>query len=257
MAEENNKNNEELFPEESMKEVVGAGVFYGRSKSKVNPKMRPYILANRGGMEIINLYKTLESLNTVLEFVKNKMKSGGFALLIGTQPAAIDISEMAKEFGFPLVTTRWLGGTLTNFKVISQRVQYFKKLKDDMKSGAFAKYTKKERVRIEGEIEKLQELVGGLEALAKMPDFVVVIDPKLHTTAIREANRMKIPVVAFANVDADPDVLDYFVVGNCKARKSVSWFLGKIKGAIEEGKKAAVLEPAPQPTEGKKETAIV
>lgn len=231
----------DLFPEESLKEVVEAGVFFGRKKSKVNPKMRPYILANRGGIEIINLHKTLEKLTKATEFVQETIKKGGLALLVGTEPSAIDINDLAKEFNFPVVSNRWLGGTLTNFKIILQRVNYFKKLKTDMKAGAFEKYTKKERVGIESEIRRLEELVGGLENLTRLPDFVLIIDPKIHMTAVREANRMKIPVVTFSNVDADPDVLEYFVPGNTKARKSVNWFFAKVKKAIEDGK---VAQPA-------------
>ncbi len=233
----------DLFPEESLKEVVEAGVFYGRKKSKVNPKMRPYILANRGGIEIINLHKTLEKLLVTTDFVRESIKKGGLALLVGTEPSAIDIVDLAKEFEFPVVSNRWLGGTLTNFKIIFQRVNYLKKLRADMKAGVLDKYTKKERVGIEGEIKRLEELVGGLENLIRLPDFVLVIDPKINTTVIREAKRMKIPIVTFTNIDADPDDLDYFVPGNTKARKSVNWFLAKIKKAIEEGKAAQALNP--------------
>lgn len=234
----------DLFPEESLKEVVEAGVFYGRKKSKVNPKMRPYILANRGGIEIINLHKTLEKLAKTTDFIKESIKKGGLALLVGTEPSAIDIVDLAKEFEFPVVSNRWLGGTLTNFKIIFQRVNYLKKLRADMKAGVLEKYTKKERVGIEGEVKRLEELVGGLESLSRLPDFVLVIDPKIHTTTVREAKRIKIPIVTFANIDADPDDLDYFVPGNTKARKSVNWFLAKIKKAIEEGKAAQALNPA-------------
>ena len=228
---------EELFPDEEFKEMVEAGVFYGRRKSKTHPRMKPYVLTNRGGLEIINLHKAKEGLERVFAFVKEKAAMGGMALLVGTQPSAIGVEEVAKKYGFPLVTKRWLGGTLTNFKIISRRVEYYKKLRSDMASGAFEKYTKKERVKIDGEIRRLQELMGGLENLDRLPDFVVIIDPSLHHTAVREANRSKIPIITLADVNSDPDGLDYFVVGNNKARKSVQWFLGRIDEAITEGKK--------------------
>ena len=231
--------NTELFPEESLKEVVEAGVFYGRRKSKTNPKMKPFVLANRGGIEIINLYKTLEDLTRTLEFVKEKVKGGGMVLLVGTQPAAYEkIDELAQEFSFPFVVNRWLGGTLTNYKIISKRVEFWKKLRLDSQTGGLEKYTKKEKGILESKMRKLEILLGGLENMVRLPDVVLMIDPEVHKTAVREAIRMKIPVVAFANIDCDPDVLDYFVVGNSKAKKSVDWFLDKVAAVIREGKNA-------------------
>ncbi|MFA6354517.1 MAG: 30S ribosomal protein S2 [Candidatus Paceibacterota bacterium] len=233
----------DLFPEESLKELVEAGVFYGRKKSKVNPKMKTYVLMNRGGIEIINLYKTLESMEKAIAFVREKMKGGGFPLVVATQPAAHQLIDMAKESGFPYVAKRWLGGTLTNFRIITQRINYFKKLKADMAAGVFEKYTKKERVKIESEIERMTDFFGGLETLNRLPDFVIAVDSNLHSTAVREAKRMKIPTVVFANIDSNPDELDYLVPGNNKSRKSIGWFLGEIKKAIEEGKKAFEMTP--------------
>lgn len=240
MAEEKTiDQNTELFPEESLKEVVGAGVFYGRRKSKTNPKMKQFVLANRGGIEIINLYKTLEDLTRALEFIKEKAKGGGMILLLGTQPAAYEkIDELAKEFSFPFVVNRWLGGTLTNYKIISKRVEYLKKLRHDSQTGGLEKYTKKEKGILESKMKKLEVLLGGLENMIRLPDVVLVVDPEVHKTAIREAQRVKIPIVAFANIDCNPDVLDYFVVGNSKAKKSVDWFLDKVAVAIREGRSA-------------------
>ncbi len=236
--------NVELFPEEGLKEMVEAGVFYGRKKTKTYPKMRPYILTNRGGIEIINLNKSLTSLDSLLDFVREKIKAGAKPILVGTQPAAFQaILDMASEFNFAYVINRWVGGTLTNFKVISKRVEYFKKLRNDLKAGAFEGYTKKEKADLEGKVQKSEELFGGLDNLDRLPDFLLVVDPNLHTTAVKEARRMKIPVVAFANVDSDPVILDYFVVGNNKAKKSVEWFLSKVTQAIRDGKTAASVVP--------------
>lgn len=227
----------DLFPEDSLKEAVDAGVFYGRKKSKTHPKMRPYILTNRGGVEIINLYKTLEKIEEICDVVKSKVSAGGTLLLVGTQPAAFQaVAKLAKEFDFPYVVSRWLGGTLTNFKIISKRIDYFKKLKANMQSGGFDKYTKKERAKIESEIEKLEEVLGGLEGMTCLPDLVLIVDSNLHMTAVKEARKVKVPVVTFANVDTNPADLDYFVVGNNKAKKSVEWFLAKIEGAVREGR---------------------
>jgi small subunit ribosomal protein S2 len=225
-----------LYPEEASREMIDAGVFYGRNKSKTNPKMKGYVLTNRGGVEIINLAKTSGALDRATGFLKEKVKGGGLVLLVGTQPAAEEgILRLANKFGLPYVTTRWAGGIITNFKVVSKRIEYFKKLRSDLASGVLAdKYTKKERLMLEKELKRLLELFGGLENLTREPDGLIVVDPNLHATAVREANKAKIPVIALANVDANPDAIDYLIPGNDKSRKSINWFLEKMESAIGE-----------------------
>ncbi len=234
-AEETILNKEELILDPSLKEIVDAGVFYGRKKSKTHPRMRPFILATRNEMEIIDLAKTKHDLAAALAFITEKIKHGGKLLFVATQPAASSVKELAREFHLPAVTERWLGGTLTNFRVIMKRLDYYKKLKSGWASNAFEKYTKKERVGIERELGNLHELFADLEPMEELPDVLVVIDPQIHTTAIREARRLRIPIVAFANTDSDPDVLDYPVAGNTKARTAIDWFFGKLREAIREG----------------------
>jgi len=242
-------NHTDLYSEETYKELVEAGVFYGRPKSKTNPKMKASVLTNRGGIEIINLAKTLEGLGGALAFLKEKVRQGGSVLMVGTQPSAQEgVAKLAAKFGFPYVVTRWLGGTLTNFKIIFKRVEYLKKRKTDRAAGAFQKYTKKEQLEIEREIGKLEEVLGGLVNLAKEPDVLLIIDPIVHATAVREANKLKLPIVSFADVDANPDILDYVVVGNNKSKKSIEWFLASAEKAIEEGKTLAK-SPAAESTE--------
>ena len=228
----------ELFPDEAFREMVEAGVFYGRKKSRVNPKMRPYILTNRGDIEIINLTKTVQGLDRAAAFLREKAKENAMALLVATQPHAEEIKNLAIEFNFPYVVKRWLGGTLTNFKIISKRVEHFKKLKSDLASGVFGSYTKKERARVETEIKKLEELIGGIEVMTRRPDLVLIIDSCPHQTAVRESRRLRIPIVAFSNIDSDPDQVDYLVPGNANSRKSVNWFLGKVREALKEGEQA-------------------
>jgi len=239
MAEENlaAQNSQAItYPDEASREMIEAGVFCGRKKSKTNPKMKEYVLANRGGIEIINLTKTAEAMDKAAGFLKEKVKSGGLLLVVGTQPPAEEsVLKLAGKFNLPYVVTRWAGGTITNFKIISKRIEYLKKLRSDLASGALDKYTKKERLMLEKELGRLVELFGGLENLTSEPGVLVVVDPKLHDTAVREANRLKIPVVALANVDADPDAVAYLVPGNDRSCKSISWFLGKVESAIEEG----------------------
>ncbi len=231
----------DLYPDERFKELIEAGVFYGRKKTKTNPRMRPFILATRNNIEIINLQKTLEGLEKALVFLKEKFRNKETILLVGTQPqASDDTAKLAEEFNLPLVNTRWPGGLLTNFKIISKRVDYYKKLKSELQSGALEKYTKKERLGFEREIRRLKELFAGLENLVSLPGAVVVIDSNVHSTAIREARRLKIPIVAYVNTDVDPESVDYPVIGNTKARKSIDWFLSKVAEALKEAAVAPV-----------------
>jgi small subunit ribosomal protein S2 len=225
--------------DEATREMIDAGVFYGKKKSKTHPRMKPWVLANRGGIEIVNLAKTAEELARAQSFVKEKAASGGLFLFVGTQPAAQDaLQSVAAEFTMPYVVHRWVGGALTNFKVISQRVEYMKKLRSGLASGAYDKYTKKERLEIERELGRLLELMAGLEGLSRLPDALIVIDPVVHMTAMREARQLAIPVVALADTDTNPEELAYPVPGNAKSRKSIEWFLGKVKAAVAEGKNA-------------------
>ena len=157
-------------------------------------------------------------------------------LFVATQPAAEEgVKKLAERFQVPYVTNRWAGGTITNFKIISKRIEYLKKLRSDFASGALQKYTKKERLGLEDEMNHLKELFGGIELLMKEPDILITIDANLHMTAVREANRANIPVVALSNVDSDPDLINYLVPGNDNGRRSINWFLEKIAVAIEEG----------------------
>jgi len=236
----------QAYPAEASREMIEAGVFYGRKKSKTNPKMRPFVLANRGGIEIINLQKTAESLEKAMDFIKEKVRQNGLPLIVGTEPAAETvILDVVQKLNLPYVTLRWIGGTITNFGIISKRVEHLKKLRSDLASGALVdKYTKKERLDMEREMKRLEGLMGGLENLSRQPDILILIDPTLHSNAVREARIKKIPIVALANVDADPDIIDYLVPGNDKSRKSIEWFLANVEKAIQEGLKMRTVAPA-------------
>jgi len=244
-AEESLIQKQEEALDENLRELVEAGLFYGRKKSKTHPRMKQAILGNRNGIEIINLTKTRESLETTLEFIRTKAKEGSSLFFVGTQPPAEGIVALAKEFGYPYVSRRWLGGTLTNSKVILGRIEYYKKLKSDVQSGALEKYTKKERLGMEKELARLDELMGGLETYTGRPGALIIIDPNLHMTAVREARTIGAPIVALINTDCDPDLINYPVPGNNKSVTSVNWFLDKVKEAIKEGKAAAPKAEAP------------
>lgn len=230
----------EIIDEPETNAMVEAGVFVGRTKTKTYPRMRPYILTTRNNVEVIHMGKILEKLAEAMDFMKAKAAAKAAMLFVGTQPAALGgLTELQTAFGFPAVSVRWLGGTLTNYKVISKRIEYFKKLKADNAAGAFEKYTKKEQLGIRKELEKMEELMSGMENMTTRPDVLIVIDPNSHKAAVREARKLNIPIVSYVNTDCNPDDVDYFVPGNTKSRLSINWFLMKMQEAIKEGQKEA------------------
>ncbi|MBI2123041.1 MAG: 30S ribosomal protein S2, partial [Armatimonadetes bacterium] len=224
----------------TIEEMLKAGLAYGRKRSKLNPKMKPYLYAIRANVAVFDLPKTLHMLNVAIDAIKTAVAKGGKVLLVGTQPAAkAAVVKFASETKHPVVTERWLGGTLTNFKTILRRIEHFKKLKDDRNTGRLQKYTKKERLDIDKEIERGDKLFGGIEGMASLPAIVVVIDTVLHDTAVREARRVKVPVVGFMSSDADPDFAAYVVPGNCNAIPAITWVLDRITNAVKETPVAA------------------
>lgn len=229
-----------------LEEMAQAGILYGRKKSTTNPKMLEFIQVIRNGIGIFDLTRTLEAIEKAQAFLKETVQKGGQLLLVGTQPAAREIIKtMSDKLNFPYVTERWLGGTLTNFKTLSSRINHYILLKSDRASGKLDKYTKKERLDFNREIERMEKLFGGLEKMSKLPEAVLLVDAKVHDTAIREANRLKLPVVAIINSDSDPDLIQYIIPANASAKPSIAWILEKLESAIEEGKKATVTPQAP------------
>lgn len=224
-----------------LEELVKAGVLYGRKKSKTHPRMQKYIFTTRNGIEIIDVIQTLGLIDKAAEFLKSVVARGGLILVVGTTPPAKEFTKaLAGKFGYPFIIARWLGGTLTNFKTIHDRLQYYIKLKADRAAGRLEKYTKKERTEFDKEIEHLTFLFGGLEPLDRLPEAVIIVNATAHDTAVREARRMKIPIVALASSDADPDVINYLIPANDGAKSSIAWVLGKLETAIDEGKKEAL-----------------
>lgn len=231
-----------LNPEEAetLHAMMEAGLFYGLKRSKTNPKMKSYLSSTKSGIEIINLVQTLKSLESASKVLKEKIKSGGLPLIVGTTPAVkSSVKELGTKFDVPFVVERWLGGTLTNFKTITSRVQYLKKLQIDREGGKLEKYTKKEKLNFEREMGKLDRLFSGLSAMDKMPAVVVIFDLKNHEIAAREARRMKVTSIAVSNTNADPDIVDYPIISNDRNPKSIKFISSYLSKAIEEGKKEA------------------
>lgn len=219
--------------ETKLKAMMGAGVFYGYTKSRTQPKMRKFIVSTRAGVEIIDLVKTIESLTAAVGAIKAVVAGGGTVLFVGTTPAVKGLVEtVAKRLNMPYVTERWLGGTLTNFKTISERIRYFKKLKSDKESGALDKYTKKERLLLDQELMKLEKFFGGIRDMDHLPAMVVIVDLKSAEIAAREARITKIPIVALLNTNADPDMADYPIPVNTRSTESVQLILSYLESEL-------------------------
>ncbi len=216
-------------------QMVKAGVAYGRKKTKTHPRMQRYIFGTRNGIEIMDVSQTVGLLEEAAKFLADIVKRKGILLFVGTTPAAREVVRaLAERLGAPFVIQRWLGGTLTNYKTLSQRLQYFMKLRVDRDAGKLAKYTKKERLDFDKEIERMAKLFGGLEKLTALPEAVVIVDASSHTTAIREARALRIPIVAVMGSDADPDIIDHPIPANDRARASVTWVLDRLEKEVAE-----------------------
>lgn len=221
-------------------EMMKAGIHLGHAKTKNHPSMQAYIFGIRNTISIIDVTKTKEKLALALEFIKGVASRGGIVLLAGTRPAARKIIlEVAEKTKMPYFTERWIGGTLTNFKVISKRVEYMEELEREKTSGELEKYTKRERMKKEEEIVRLKRFFDGLRTLKRIPDAVFIVDTTHDTTAVREARRMKIPIVALCDTNSDASLIDWPIPSNDDALPAVRYMVGKIGEAIEEGQKNA------------------
>lgn len=215
--------------------MAEAGLLYGRKCSKTNPKMRRYIFASRKGIEIFDLEQTAVLLQKAIDFIKELIAKGGKLLVVGTQPAAKElVKNLAAKHGFFYVTERWLGGTLTNFKTISSRLQYLKKLKSDRDSGELNKYTKKEKLTLTKYIDRFDKFFIGFSEMQQLPEAVFIINPEEHLTAIREAKRLSIPIIALISSDGDPEPVTYPIPANANARLSIGWILDKIDAGLNQ-----------------------
>lgn len=220
-----------------LQDMIDAGIHLGHSKNKRHPAMEQYIWTVRGSTSIIDLTKTKELLQRALEFLKSVAAGGGLVLFIGTRPAARDIiDETARSLDMPYASERWVGGTLTNFKVISKRVEMLIALEKKRAEGEFEKYTKKERIGFEKEIERLKRDFDGLRVMNRLPAAVFVTNVPHELTAVREALRMKIPVVALTDTNANPNLISFPIPSNDDAKSAVHYLLGRIQQAVRDGK---------------------
>jgi small subunit ribosomal protein S2 len=223
-----------------LKDLLQAGVHFGHQTHRWNPKMRRYIFAERGGIYLIDLKKTLRELNRARALVHDVVRGGGNVLFVCTKPQlkALVRAEAERADAF-YVTERWLGGMLTNFQTIRTNIRRLKDLERGTEEGAFEFYTKKERLLLEREREKLERYLSGIKDMTRLPGLVFVVDACKEEIAVREANRLGIPVVAIADTNADPDMITVPIAGNDDAIRSVSLITGVIADEIEFARREA------------------
>lgn len=220
-----------------VKEMMDAAMHFGHQTQRWNPKMKPFLYGSKNGIHIFDLEKTSVYLDRALEFLKQASASGKTVMLASTKPqAARLIMEAAKAAKMPYVVNKWMPGLFTNFSTIKKRIKYFNDLLDQEKSGELEKYTKKEISRIKKELVKLQDAFGGVRELDRLPSIVFVADVVRDRIIVKEANKMKITVVAIADSNADPDGVDFPVPANDDAISSLTYVVGKVKDALVEGK---------------------
>jgi small subunit ribosomal protein S2 len=220
----------------TMRQLLEAGVHFGHQTKRWNPKMKPFIYGARNGIYIIDLQKTVNLARTAFRFVTDVTSRGGAVLFVGTKKQAQDtIQEEARRAGQYFVTSRWLGGTLTNFKTIKQGIDRLKTLEKMAEDGTFDRLPKKEVAGLERERQKLERNLGGIKDLNRLPGALFVIDPKKEHIAIHEASRLGIPVIAVVDTNCDPDGIDFVIPGNDDAIRSIKLFTSKVADAAIEG----------------------
>ena len=220
-----------------MKQLLEAGVHFGHQTRRWNPKMAPYIFAERNGIYIIDLQKTVKKLDEAYKFVADIAAEGGEILFVGTKKQAQDsVREEAIRCGMPFVNARWLGGMLTNFKTIQKRIKRLAQLKNMEADGTFDLLPKKEVVQLKLEIEKLEKFMGGITGMKKQPAAMFVVDPRKEKNAVAEAKRLGIPVVAIVDTNCDPDEIDYVIPGNDDAIRAVKLIAAEMANAVLEGR---------------------
>jgi small subunit ribosomal protein S2 len=233
-----------------MRELLEAGVHFGHQTRRWNPKMRRYIFSERGGIYIIDLTKTLELLEEAHDFARNLAERRGTMLFVGTKKQAQDaVQEHATRVGMPYVNNRWLGGLLTNWRTISERIAYLHDLRRLRTEGQLDLLPSKERIALMGELEKLEANLGGVADMKRQPDAVFVVDLKKEQLAVREARRLGVPIIGLVDTNADPDEADFVIPGNDDAIRAANLVTKVVADGIATGKaKVAPAEFTPEET---------
>ncbi|MBZ9571901.1 30S ribosomal protein S2 [Patescibacteria group bacterium] len=220
-----------------LEEMAKSGVHLGHRTFRIHPKIEPYLLGVRNNIHIIDLEKTAEKLKEALKFIQEIKKEGKILLLIGTKIQFRDlVKSIAKECGLPYVSERWLGGTFTNFETILKRIEYFKDLERKKAEGELEKYTKKEKLKIDKELQDLRVKFEGIKKLTQLPDAILVLDMKKDELAIKEAKKKGVKIIGIAHTNIDPNLADYPIPANDDAIPSVKYILEKVREAILSAK---------------------
>ena len=225
------------MPVASMIELLEAGVHFGHQTQRWNPKMKPYIYGARNGIYVIDLRKTTDLLDAAYAAVRDFAARGKNVLFVGTKKQAADVvAEEAKRAGAYYINRRWLGGMLTNFETIRSRVNKLRELEDFIASGHIEKLPKKEVAQINRQLAKLSKTLGGIKEMRGLPDIIFIVDQQKELIAIKEANKLNIPVICLADTNANPEGIDYIIPGNDDAIRSVKLIVSRLADAVLEGK---------------------
>jgi len=239
-------------PSVSMRQLLEAGVHFGHQTRRWNPKMRPFIFAERNGIHIIDLAQTAQRLEAALDFVRETVARGEPVLFIGTKKQAQEpIAQEATRAGMPYVNKRWLGGMLTNFTTIKKRIGLLDQLEARQQAGEFERLPKKEAAKLTEELTKLTATLGGIRKMKRAPGAVFIVDPHRERIAVTEANKLEIPVVGTGDTNVDPDELDYIIPANDDAIRAIRLLCSLVADAAIEGAQEravrATIEPEPEP----------
>jgi len=236
------------MPTVSMRQLLEAGVHFGHQTRRWNPKMRPYIFAERNGIHIIDLAQTVRRLDTALDFVRDTVARGDSILFVGTKKQAQEpVSEEATRAEMPYVNQRWLGGMLTNFVTIRKRLGLLEQLEARQQNGEFEKLSKKEASRLTDEMKKLQHTLGGIRKMRRLPGALFVVDPQREHIAIVEARKLEIPIIGTGDTNVDPDLLDYVVPANDDAIRAIRLLCTLVAEAAIEGAQERSARPVDEP----------
>ena len=229
----------------SMKQLLEAGVHFGHQTRRWNPKMAKYIFTERNGIYIIDLQKTVKKLDEAYNFVRDVAAEGGDILFVGTKKQAQEsIRDEALRCGMHYVNARWLGGMLTNFRTIRKRIDRLEQLRTMSEDGTFDLLPKKEVVKLQLEIEKLEKFLGGVKNMQGLPKALFIVDPHKERIAVAEARKLNIPIVAIVDTNCNPDEIDYVIPGNDDAIRAVKLIAGTMANAVLEGKQGEQTEEA-------------
>jgi small subunit ribosomal protein S2 len=241
MGVEDHKNESEvgIVANISMKALLEAGVHFGHRTRRWNPKMKPYIFTERNGIHIIDLQQTLKALSAAYELARDTAARGGSVLFVGTKRQAQEgIRQEAERAGMPYINQRWLGGTLTNFVTMRSRIQAMKNLEERQERGELALLNKKEALLLTRELERIHRRFSGLRTLDRLPDLVFVVDVYREAIAVKEANRLHVPVIGMVDTNSNPDPIDHVVPSNDDAIRAITLVSSIIADAVVEGKHA-------------------